>query len=105
MAYVMLVAAVMTTALVTGVCFLFKWRRVYIVAPLQFIASFIVTYLVGPRLARDQYSDDAVVAALVISAAMPTLFIVMRLIVGRLDKPQVGGLVKHHHEHTDSTGA
>ena len=95
MAYVMLVAAVMTTALITGACSLLKWRRVYIVAPLQFIAALIVTYFVGPHLARDRYTDDALLSALLISAAMPTLFIVLRLVIGRLDRPQAGGLVKH----------
>lgn len=101
MAYVMLVAAVITSVLVTGLCFALKWRRVYIVAPLQFVASWVVTYLVGPRVARDRYTDDALLVSLAISAAMPVLFIVLRLIVGRLDRPQPGGLIKHHQERTE----
>src|SRR5690606_30549850 len=63
MAYVMLVAAVMTTALVTGVCFLLKWRRVYVVAPLQFVAALFVTYFVGPRVAREAYEGESLLTA------------------------------------------
>lgn len=105
MAYVMLVAAVMTTALVTGVCFLLKWRRVYVVAPLQFVAALFVTYFVGPRVAREAYEGESLLTAVIISAAMPLVFVVLRLIVGRLDKPQAGGLVKQHQERADSAGS
>lgn len=95
MAYAMLVAAVVTSVLVTGLCFALKWRKVHIVAPLQFAATFAVTYIMGPVLARDRYAGDALVWALVISAAMPVLFLVLRVIVGRLDKRNAGGLLRH----------
>lgn len=103
MAYVMLVAAVITSALVTGLCFALKWRKVYVIAPLQFIAALAVTILIGPRVARDAYTDDALVVALVISAAMPILFIILRLVAGRLDKREAGGLVGHKQEQSGSS--
>lgn len=93
MAYVMLVAAVMTSAVVMGLCYLLKWRRVYIVAPLQFVASLVVTYSLGPRIARDEYTDDSMLVALIISAAMPLLFGVLRVVIGRMDRRRVGGIV------------
>lgn len=95
MAYGMLVAAVVTAILVTGLCFALGWRKVYIVAPLQFITALAVTSLVGPLTVRDAYADDTFVAALVISALMPLLFVLLRIIVGRLDKRDEGGLTGH----------
>lgn len=86
MAYGMLVAAVVTSIVVTGLCFSIGWRKVYIVAPLQFVAALAVTSLYGPLTVRDVYEDDAFWMALVISTAMPLLFLVLRVIVGRLDK-------------------
>ena len=94
MAYAMIVAAVVTAVLVTGLCFALKWRKVVIVAPLQFVASLLVTYFVGPQIVREPYRDDALLWSLGISAAMPALFVVLRVVVGRLDKRHAGGLVK-----------
>jgi hypothetical protein len=91
----MLVAAVITSALVTGLCFALKWKKVHIVAPLQFVATFAVTYMMGPLLVRDQYVGDSLIAALAISAATPVVFLVLRVVVGRLDKRNAGGLLRH----------
>lgn len=95
MAYGMLVAAVVTSIVVTGLCFALGWRKVYIVAPLQFIAALGITSLLGPLTVRDAYADDTFWWALAISLAMPLLFVVMRVVVGRLDKRDAGGLTGH----------
>ena len=92
MAYGMLVAAVMTSIMVTGLCFAAGWRKVYMVAPLQFLAALGITSFMGPLSVRDVYAGDAFFLAVLISAAMPVLFIVMRVVVGLLDKPDAGGL-------------
>lgn len=94
MAYGMLVAAVVTAILVTGLCSALGWRKVYMVAPLQFVAALAVTCVLGPLTVRDIYVDDAFFLALVISVLMPLLFVVLRVIVGRLDRP-TGGLAGH----------
>lgn len=104
MAYGMLVAAVVTAIAVTGLCFSAGWRKVYVVAPLQFLAALAVTSLIGPLTVRDVYADDAFWMALVISAVMPAFFVVLRIIVGRLDKPDEGGLTHHAQERARHRG-
>ena len=101
MAYGMLVAAVVTSLLMTGLCFAVGWRKVYVVAPLQFIGAFAVTSLYGPLTVRDVYEDDAWWMALIISLLMPVLFVVLRVIVGRLDKRDEGGLVRQPRRHSN----
>ncbi|HEY6724940.1 MAG TPA: hypothetical protein VI197_12970 [Polyangiaceae bacterium] len=95
MAYGMLVAAVVSAIMMTGLCFALGWRKVYMVAPLQFIAALAVTLSMGPLTVRDVYADDAFFLALIVSALMPLVFVLLRLVVGRLDKPDAGGLTGH----------
>jgi len=95
MAFGMLVAAVVTAVMVTGLCFAANWRKVHIVAALQFIAALGATTLVGPLTVSDVYVSDAFWMALIISAMMPVLFVVLRVILGRLDKPDEAGLAHH----------
>ena len=95
MAMGMLVAAVVTAVMVTGLCFAVNWRKVHIVAPLQFLAAWCVTCLVGPLTVSDVYASDAFWLALIISAAMPVLFVVLRVILGTLDKPDERRLPHH----------
>ena len=98
MAFGMLVAAVMTSLTVAGLCFALSYRKMLGVALLQFIAALGVTCLVGPLTVSDIYASDAFWMAWIISAAMPVAFIMVRLIVGRLDKPEAGGLNRHARE-------
>lgn len=97
MAYGMLVAAVVTSIMVAGLCFAVGWRKVYVVAPLQFLAALGITSVMGPLSVRDVYAGDAFFLAVLISAAMPLLFVVLRVVVGRLDKPDASGLAGHAH--------
>jgi hypothetical protein len=99
MAYVLLIAAVITSVLVAAACYALKWRRVVIIAPLQFVASLGVTYFLGPTLSRDRLADDALLIALAISAAVPGLFVVLFLFFGRLDRREPGPIGKKVAEH------
>ena len=95
MAFGMLVAAVVAAVMVTCLCFAAHWRKVHIVAPLQFMAALGMTTLVGPLTVSDVYVSDTFWMALIISAVMPLLFVVLRVIVGRLGNPDEGGLTHH----------
>jgi len=95
MAFGMLVAAIVTAVVVTVLCFAVNWRKVHIVAPMQFIGALGATTLVGPLSVPDVYVSDTFWMALIISATMPLLFVVLRVIVGRLDRPDEGGLTHH----------
>ena len=95
MAFGMLVAAVVAAVMVTGLCFPVYWRKVHVVAPLQFIAALAATTVVGPLTVPDVYVSDTFWMALIISALMPVLFVVLRVIVGRFDTPDQGDL-RHH---------
>lgn len=98
MAFGMLVAAVVTALVVAGLCFAANWRKFHILAPLQFLAALGVTSLVGPLTVPDVYVSDAFWMALVISALMPLLFVVLRVIVGRLDVPDERAFTSHARE-------
>jgi len=95
MAYGMLVAAVVTTMAVTGLCFAAGWRKLYMVAPLQFVAALGVTSVVGPLTVADVYAGDAFFLALVISALMPLLFVPLHVVAWLADRPSAGGIPGH----------
>ena len=73
MGFGIVVAAVMTAVMVTGLCFAADWRKVHVVASLQFIAALGVTTWMGPLRVPDAYAGDAFCVALLISAAMPAV--------------------------------
>jgi len=87
MGFGIVVAAVVTAVMVTGLCFAADWRKLHIVAPLQFIAALGVTSWVGPLRVPDAYASDAFLVALLISAAMPVGFVILRVMAGLFDKP------------------
>lgn len=92
MAFGMLVAAVVTAVMVTVLCYAAHWRKFRIVGPMQFIAALGATTLVGPLTVPDVYVSDTFWLALIISAMMPVLFLMLRVIVGRLGTPDEGAL-------------
>ena len=101
MAFAMLKAAIVAAVLITVMCWAFEWRKVRIVAPLQFAAALAATYVIGPDTVRAPYTDDALWLAVVVSALMPSFFITLRLVIGGLAKR---GVFQDAHERAQERG-